>query len=72
MRERKGRALPFVVRSEAASVPAIKEHVAENSTVYADDNSAWDVLHASYPTKRINHSLAYSDGGVSTNWAESC
>jgi transposase-like protein len=71
MRERNGRALPFVVKSEAASVPTIKEHVAPESTVYADDNSAWDVLHASYPTKRINHSVAYSDGDISTNWAES-
>ena len=51
MRERNGRSLPFVVKNEAASAPAVKEHVAPNSTVYADDASAWDVLHASYPDK---------------------
>ena len=32
---------------------------------------AWHVLHASYPTKRINHSVCYSDGDACTNWAES-
>ena len=71
MRERGGRSLPFVAKSEAASVPAINEHVANDSTVYADDSSAWDVLHASYPTKRINHSECYSNGDACTNWAES-
>jgi hypothetical protein len=31
----------------------------------------WDTLHASYDTRRINHSEAYSKDGACTNWAES-
>ena len=31
----------------------------------------WDQLHARFLTKRINHSLAYSDGDACTNHAES-
>ena len=71
MRERNGRTLPYVSKSEHAAVPTINQHVAEGSTVYADDASSWDVLHARYATKRINHSLCYSDGDACTNWAES-
>jgi transposase-like protein len=71
MRERNGRTLPYVSKSEHAAVPTITQHVAEGSTVYADDASSWDVLHARYSTKRINHSLCYSDGEACTNWAES-
>jgi len=72
MRERNGRTLPFVFRAEDQSVPTIREHVELGSTIYADDASHWDVLHARYLTKRINHSIAYSDGnGTSTNMAES-
>lgn len=42
------------------------------STVYADEAAHWDVMHARYETKRINHSEAYSDGaGTSTNQVES-
>jgi hypothetical protein len=29
------------------------------------------VLHAHYDARRINHSIAFHDEGVSTNWAES-
>jgi transposase-like protein len=71
MRERKGKSLPFVVKSEAASVPLIEKRVETGTTVYADDNSAWDVLNAYYPTKRINHSERYAEGETSTNQAES-
>jgi transposase-like protein len=71
MRERNGKTLPFVSPSEDAAVPTIKERVAEGSTVYADEASHWDQLHARYLTKRINHSIAYSDGDACTNQAES-
>jgi transposase-like protein len=37
----------------------------------ADEASHWDSLHASFLTKRINHSECYSDGVACTNWAES-
>ena len=71
MRERNGKTLSFVSPTESASVPTIRERVANGSTVYADEATHWDELHARYLMKRINHSLAYADGDVSTNQAES-
>ena len=71
MRERKGKALPFVFKSEDESVPTILERVEDGSTVYADEASSWDSLHAKYLTKRINHSIAYQDEDACTNQAES-
>jgi len=71
MRERNGRSLPCIFKSEDASVPTIKSRVLPGSTIYADEASHWDRLHARYPTKRINHSFAYSDAGACTNQAES-
>jgi transposase-like protein len=71
MRERNGRSLPFVFKAEDASLPAIRDHVAPGTILYADDASHWDQLHAKYLTKRINHSEAYSDGQACTNQAES-
>jgi len=40
------------------------------STVYADEAAPWD-LHARFLTKRVKHSIAYSENGASTNQAES-
>lgn len=71
MRERGGRALPFVFKSEDASVVTIARTVTPGSTVHADEASRWDALHARFLTKRINHSEAYSDGEACTNQAES-
>jgi hypothetical protein len=71
MRERNGRTLPYVCRSEELAVPAIQQKVAAGSVIYADEASCWDVLHARYLTKRINHTIAYSDGEACTNQAES-
>jgi transposase-like protein len=71
MRERNGRTLPVVCKSEDQAVPAIRSYVAKDATVYADEASMWDQLHAAYETKRINHSVEYVNGDASTNWAES-
>ena len=72
MRERNGHALPFVFRSEDESVPTIRERVLSGSTVYADEASTWDALHARYETKRVNHSIMFQDEGkADTNQAES-
>lgn len=71
MRERNGKTLPFVFKSEDAAIPTIRERIAIGSTVHADEASHWDVLHARYLTKRINHSESYSDGESCTNQAES-
>ena len=71
MRERNGRTLPFVFKSEDQAVSTIRERVVHGSIIYADEASHWDQLHAHLLTKRINHSQAYSDGEGCTNQAES-
>lgn len=71
MRERNGITLPFVFKAEGEAVKTIEQRVESGSTIYADDATHWDELHARYLTKRINHSHAYSDNGACTNQAES-
>jgi transposase-like protein len=71
-REVRGRALPFVVRRESEAVPLIRQHIASGSIIHADESNAWERLHASYDTRRVNHSTEYAtDEGVSVNQAES-
>ncbi len=41
------------------------------STVYANEASHWDALHARFDAKRINHGFAFSDEDACTNQAES-
>ncbi len=72
MRERNGRTFPVVVAKESDGVPIIRERVALGSTVHADESRAWDVLHAHYDMRRVNHSVEYkSADGACTNDAES-
>lgn len=71
MREREGRAMPFVTKTEAAGVALVHAHVDIDATVHADEASHWDALSARFMTKRINHSEAYSFDGACTNQAES-
>lgn len=71
MRERGGKSLPFVVRSEGDAVPLVRDHVGTLATIYADEGSGWDDLHAGWHAKRVNHSAAFMDEGVCTNQAES-
>lgn len=71
MRSREGQTNSIVAESEAATVREIAKHVDADSTLYADEASHWDALHARFPTKRINHSEAYADGDACTNQAES-
>src|SRR6202012_5241989 len=71
MRERGGRTLPFVFKSEDASVVTIARTVAPGSTVYADEAGHWDALHTRFLTKRIDHSEAYSTDEANTNQPES-
>ena len=71
-RERNGKTITFVTKSEGEAVSTLKDRIELGSTVYADEASHWDQLHARYQTRRINHSEAYSDlNGCSTNMAES-
>ena len=71
MRERNGRTLPFVFKTEGASIPTILDRVSANATVHADEATHWDALHTFFKIKRINHEWAYSDEGACTNQAES-
>jgi transposase-like protein len=71
IRERHGKALPFVFGKEGDAVPTVKAKVDPSAILYADENREWDKLHASYDTRRINHSVEYARDDVSTNWAES-
>jgi ISXO2 transposase-like protein len=71
MRERKGKTLPFVFRSEDESVPTIIKRVTPGSTIHADESTAWNALHARFPTKRVNHSVEYRNAEACTNQAES-
>jgi len=71
MRERGGRTLPFVMISEDQAVPMARQVVAAGATIYADEASSWDALHAFYDARRINHSIAFHDEGADTNQAES-
>jgi transposase-like protein len=71
-REPNGRAIPWVVRKESDAVPMIRQHVASGTTVHADEAGAWNILHGSYPMKRVNHSVEFkSDDDACTNQAES-
>jgi transposase-like protein len=64
MRERKGRSLPFVVANEGDACPIVRDRVGTLATIYADEGTGWDALHAGWDTRRVNHS-------VCTNQAES-
>lgn len=71
IRERNGRALPFVTKKESDGIPLIRKHVASGTIIYADESRQWDALHAAYDTRRINHSTEYARDDISTNQAES-
>ncbi|MCH7540026.1 MAG: IS1595 family transposase [Proteobacteria bacterium] len=71
MRERKGRALTFVFPREDDAVPTISRRVVPGSTVYADEASGWDELHARFALRRVSHSIAFVDEDCCTNQAES-
>ncbi|MCW5752662.1 MAG: IS1595 family transposase [Alphaproteobacteria bacterium] len=71
MRERNGKTLPFVFDGEDEALPTIAQRVKAGSTVYADEASCWDALHARFAAKRVNHSVAFKDEDACTNQAES-
>ena len=49
MRERGGKTLPFVFRSEGESLATIQQRVAVGSTIYADESTAWDARTRALP-----------------------
>ena len=71
VRERDGRTLTGVFKSESDAVGFIRSSTADGTLIQADEASAWDRLHAKYEMGRINHKQAYSLAGACTNVAES-
>ena len=72
LRERHGRTFTHVRKGEAEGVKIALDTVEPKATIYADEASHWDALAEHWPTRRINHTEAYSDmEGGHTNNAES-
>jgi transposase-like protein len=74
IRERNGKTLPGVFRTEADALSFIRRSVPRDTEMYADEAGSWNELHARYTLHRINHQEAYSLGGpdeINTNAAES-
>jgi len=72
LRERGGRILSFVRKSEADGVEIAHARMAADAHLFADEASHWDALEMQFRSTRINHSESYSDGhGKHTNWVES-
>jgi hypothetical protein len=55
MRERGGRTLAQVFAAEDAALGSIGQRIAKGTTVHADENPAWNPLHARFSMKRVNH-----------------
>jgi transposase-like protein len=71
MRERGGKTLTFVTKSESEGVKTIAHTATPGSVIYADEASVYDRLAARFQTRRINHSERYAQGDARTNMAES-
>src|SRR6185437_7859046 len=72
LRQRQGRTLTLVRKSEAEGVELAETFAPNAKTVYADEAAHWDALHSNFHTLRINHSEAYSEfNGLHTNGVES-
>lgn len=70
IRERDGKSLPAVFRSEGAALSWIKRRIAPGTVVNADEGTSWNDLHGRFEMRRINHEEAYSADGACTNMAE--
>ena len=70
IRERDGRTVTQVFKTEAASVSFIKSRVAKGTELMTDEASSWNDLDGAYTVKRINHQEAYSEDGACSNGAE--
>jgi transposase-like protein len=73
IRERGGKTLPGVFRNEADALTFIRQRVAPQTTLYADEAGSWNALAARFTLHRINHQEAYSlqdEAQTHTNNAE--
>lgn len=70
-RERDGRTLPSVFRSESSALAFITARALPGTSIMADEAASWNDLHGKFAVSRIDHSKLYSDGqGIYTNGAE--
>jgi hypothetical protein len=70
VREREGRTIPAVFKSESAALGFIASRVAKGTKIVADEAAGWNDLQARYAMQRIDHQAAYSDQGVYSNGAD--
>lgn len=66
--------LTFIIKVEnQADVGKLaNEFVQKGSVICADESNAYDMLHAKFDTRRVNHAQEYrSDAGITNNLAES-
>jgi hypothetical protein len=74
MRERRigGRTLSFVFRGEHEAIATVLAHVHPSAKVRTDDGSHWLQLDGHFADRKaVNHTIAYWQNGVHTNWVES-
>jgi hypothetical protein len=60
-----------VFPAEADGIAAVRLRIAKGTVIHADESPAWNVLHAGFAMKRINHQDGYRIDDVCTNGAES-
>lgn len=73
IRERGGKTLPGVFRNEADAYTFIRQRVAPQTALYADEAGSWNALASRFTLHRINHQEAYSlqdEAQTHTNNAE--
>ena len=71
VRERDGRTLPAVFKTEGGALGWIASRVVKGTEIQADEAASWNALGARYAMQRIDHQSLYSTGsGVYTNGAE--
>jgi len=73
IRERGGKTLPGVFRNEADALTFIRQRVAPQTTLYADEAGSWNALATRFTLHRIDHGAAYSlldEAQTHTNNAE--
>jgi transposase-like protein len=73
IRERGGKTLPGVFRNEGDALTFIRQRVAPQTTLYADEAGSWNALASRFTLHRINHEDAYSlqdEAQTHTNNAE--
>src|SRR5580658_9338001 len=63
VREREGRTLPAVFKSESAAVGWIASRVAKGTEIVADEAGSWNDLQGRFAMQRIDHQAAYSLNG---------